>query len=258
MENKAAGRAMTDSHVHIGQYEDRYYDPFEIMDVVMSAGMEGMSFSTTSRCKKNILYPEIEKEIVSFLSRISYNAETIRPFLWYIPDYINQNIAIESAFGSIPYKGIKLHPFAHNWDFNNMRHMEVLHSLFDYAAGNNLPVLIHTGHSGIDSADRFERFMDEYRSVKCILAHCRPIHTTIEMLKKYSNVYCDTAFTPKTDIRQIDLAGLQNKIIFGSDFPITHFFRIKYPGPGENPAISLREKYAEDTADWKKWKIKMM
>ena len=242
---------MTDNHIHIGQFQDVYYDPFEITDVVMSAGMEGMSFSSICSCEDNILYSKIEKEIISFLSLIPYSDEIIRPYFWYIPDYINQNITTENAFAGIPYKGIKIHPFAQNWDFNNTQHMEVLHSLFDYAARNNLPVLIHTGHSGVDAANRFERFMDEYRNTKCILAHCRPLDVTIEMLQKYNNVYCDTAFTPKTDVWQIVSLGLKDKIIFGSDFPITHFFRTKYPNPGDNSYISLKEKYAEDIADWR-------
>ena len=241
---------MTDSHVHIGQYEDRYYDPLEVMDIVMSAGMEGMSFSTTSSCKDNILYQEIEREISSFLSRISYTAEIIRPFFWYIPDYIDQNITIESALTGIPYKGIKIHPFAHSWDFNNIRHMDTLHSIFDYGSRNNLPVLIHTGNNSIDSADRFERFMHEYHDTKCILAHCRPLDMTIELLKKYPNVYCDTAFVPLANIRHIIASGLASKIIFGSDFPITHFYATKYQNSGDNVRISLKEKYAEDIAGW--------
>jgi predicted TIM-barrel fold metal-dependent hydrolase len=241
---------MTDNHVHIGQYEDIYYDPPEIMDIVMSAGMEAMSFSTTSSCIENVLYPEIEKEIATFLSRISYSAETIRPFFWFIPDYINQNICIENAFNVIPYKGIKIHPFAHNWDFDNSRHMETLHNLFDYAGRHSVPVLLHTGHSGVDSADRFERFIREYHNTKCVLAHCRPLGATIEMLKKYDNAYCDTAFATKTELRKIILAGFQKRIIFGSDFPITHFFRTRYPPPDKNQAITLQEKYAEDIAGW--------
>jgi predicted TIM-barrel fold metal-dependent hydrolase len=242
---------MTDSHVHIGQYEDIYYDPLEITDIVMSAGMEAMSFSSTSTCRENVQYSEIENEISTFLSRISYPVESVRPFFWYIPDYIDQDINIESVFNVIPYKGIKIHPFIHNWNFNNSRHMETLHNLFDYASGNSLPVLIHTGHSDVDRADRFEQFINEYRDVKCILAHCRPLDTTIEMLRKYNNVYCDTAFTIETELQKIIYAGFHKKIILGSDFPITHFFRMRHPLSDKKPVISLREKYDEDIAEWK-------
>jgi predicted TIM-barrel fold metal-dependent hydrolase len=75
--------------------------------------------------------------------------------LWFAPDYIRQSIGIEKAFESLPYGGFKLHPFSHHWDFENKKHLDTLHSLFDYANTRALPVLIHTGESGIDDADRF-------------------------------------------------------------------------------------------------------
>ena len=242
---------MTDNHVHIGQYNRVYYDPVEIADVVMSTGLDGMAFSSTSSCINNIVYSEIEKEIATFLSNSQYSDETIQPYLWYVPGYIDQGITMKNAFNGIQYKGIKLHPYAQNWDFSDKRHMEALHNIFDYAALNTLPIIIHTGYSGIDSANRFERFMDEYRNAKCILAHCRPLDITIALLQKYKNVYCDTAFISKTEILQIVTSGLKDKIIFGSDFPITHYLRIENLNLGYSTPISLREQYTEDTSDWK-------
>jgi len=246
---------MTDNHIHFGQFRDIYYDPFEITDIVFSSGITGMSFSTTSSCKDDVQYVEIENEIKRFLSHVSYPAETIQAYFWFIPDYINQNISIESAFNDIPYKGIKIHPYAHKWDFENAWHLETLYSIFNYASENNLPVLIHTGYSGVDSADRFERFIKEYVNVKCILAHCRPPDITIKMLSKYSNACCDTAFVSDEEITNIVTTGFKNRIILGSDFPITHFFRTKHPQPGKNSEISLREKYAEDISGWKKMEL---
>jgi predicted TIM-barrel fold metal-dependent hydrolase len=79
----------------------------------------------------------------------------------------------------------------------------------------------------------------------------RPLDITIEMLRKYDNAYCDTAFTTETEIRKIISVGFTEKIIFGSDFPITHFFREKHLNTGVNTVISLREKYYEDIAWWK-------
>ena len=53
---------MTDNHIHVGQFEDVYYNPIEVTDVVMSAGMDGMSFSSISSCIDAIKYSDIEKE----------------------------------------------------------------------------------------------------------------------------------------------------------------------------------------------------
>jgi hypothetical protein len=245
---------MRDNHVHIGQFKDVYYDALEVADVVMSAGMTGMSFSSTSSCRDNIPYTEIENEITAFLSRMPYASDAVRPFLWYIPDYISQGITAGNASTAIPYQGIKIHPFAQSWDFDNVKHLEALHGLFDHSSRNDLPVLIHTGNSDIDRADRFERFMDEYRRTKWILAHCRPLDVTMELLGKYDNVYCDTSFVPEADIRQIGSLGFKDKIIFGSDFPITHFWESKYPSRDDKTPISMGEQYAKDTGNWEKLK----
>jgi predicted TIM-barrel fold metal-dependent hydrolase len=124
--------------------------------------------------------------------------------------------------------------------------LETLNCLFDYAEKYGLPVLIHTGHNGVDSADRFEQFFGEYPKVQYILAHCRPLEKTIAMLKKHANVLCDTAFVPEADIQHIITSGFKDKIVFGTDFPITHFFSTKYPKKGENPMITVAEQYAKD------------
>jgi predicted TIM-barrel fold metal-dependent hydrolase len=242
---------MTDSHIHIGQFEDVYYDPLEIINIVMSSGMEGLTFSSTSSGRDDVLYSTIEKEIDTLLSGASYSPDIIRPLLWYIPDYIRQHITVESAFNSIPYKGIKLHPYMNDWDFNDTQQMDILHSLFDYAARKKLPILIHTGESGVDAPNRFEPFISEYSAVKCILAHSRPVKETVEMLRKYRNAFCDTAFAPTVDIREIASLGFADRIIFGSDFPVTHFFKTKYPEPWDIPPFSLKEQYIRDVADWK-------
>jgi len=234
---------MTDAHIHIGQYEEIYYDGFEIVDIVMSFGMEALSFSSTTSCVCDVNYLEVEKEILELLSKASYSHEKIRPFLWYVPNYVKQGVGVQNAFAAVPYKGIKLHPYAHNWDFNNKEHREVLHSLFDYAVQKRLPILFHTGESGMDNADRFESFFCEYKEAQCILAHCRPLDTTIAMLKKYPNVFCDTAFVPEANIQRIITAGFEGKILFGSDFPITHYFHNKFSGEPKN---TLKEQYAKD------------
>jgi hypothetical protein len=242
---------MTDTHVHIGQFYDTYYDPRAVIDIVMASGMEGLSFSSTTSCKDDVQYRVVEKEIT--LVGAAYSPETIRPFLWFIPDYIRQGVSAESACGVIPYKGIKIHPYAHSWNLEDLKHREALHELFDYAAQNALPVLIHTGESCVDSPDRFERFFGVYPGVQCILAHCRPAEATVAMLRKYPNVYCDTAFAPEKRAARIAEAGFSSRIFIGSDFPITHYFRTKYPGDNEEPSISLQEQYAKDVAQMKEY-----
>jgi predicted TIM-barrel fold metal-dependent hydrolase len=239
-----------DNHVHIGYFQDEYYDPLDIVNIVMESGMESLSFSSTTSCRKNIMYWEVENEIKRLLARVGWNADIVSPYFWFAPGYISRRTRIERFFDTIPYKGVKLHSLAHEWNFDYSLHFEALSGLFDYAGGNGLPALIHTGNSGVDNADRFERFFGDFSRVKFILAHCRPLDATIKMLQKYDNVWCDTAFAPDADIEKIIQAGYKNRIIFGTDFPITHYFRTKYPKPGENPRLTLREQYAADSHDY--------
>jgi len=235
-----------DSHVHIGQFDEYYYDPTEIVEIVMSSGIREMWFSSTTSCTDSVRYTAIEKEIQDLLTKIPYSPETVRSLLWYSPDYIAQGVNVETACNAIPYKGIKLHPYANHWDFADSRHNETLHGLFDHAAKNGLPVLIHTRESGRDNADRFESFFAEYKSAQCVLAHCRPLDTTLSMLEKYPNVSCDTSFVPQEHIRQIVSAGYGDRVLTGTDFPITHYFRTKYPEEGQDNNITLREQYKQD------------
>jgi predicted TIM-barrel fold metal-dependent hydrolase len=237
---------MTDHHIHIGQFEERYYPAGEVFEAVFATDLvDRLVFSSTTSCVENVRYRDVAAEIEAALKL--YSPEKTIPLLWYIPDYIRQGLTAERAFSGLPFGGIKLHPYAQRWDFSDPRHSRTLHGLFDYAAQHELPVLIHTGHSGIDSADRFEPFFARYPAVRCTLAHCRPLDTTLAMLGAYQNVYCDTAFVPEEDVRTITANGFAPRILSGSDFPITHYFKNNYPPEGNAGLVSLAEQYACDT-----------
>jgi hypothetical protein len=143
---------MTDNHIHIGQFEEVYYDPLEVVSIVMSSpyDLKGLAFSSTTSCEEDISYTQIGAEIQGLLSSMPYALENVRPFFWFIPDYVKQGVNIENASLLIPYRGIKIHPYAHSWDFGNQRQMSALHGLFDYTARHTLPVFVHTGHNGAE------------------------------------------------------------------------------------------------------------
>jgi hypothetical protein len=236
---------MIDYHVHIGQFEESYYGAGEVFDAVFSNGaVDGLTFSSTSSCVKGAAYSRVEKEIEAAL-KLCPPGKT-QPLFWFVPDYTARGPDIETAMGALPYAGFKLHPYAHNWDFADTARREALHAIFDYASGHALPVLIHTGYSGLDGADRFRPFFSEYPGAVCILAHGRPPGRAVAMLREFPNVYCDTAFMPKEDFGLICGAGFAGRMFPGSDFPITHYFRNKYPREGETGRLSLGEQYARD------------
>ena len=236
---------MTDNHIHIGQFKEIYYDPVRVIQIVMEKCTEGLCFSSATSCNEGITYAEVENEIDRTLTHIAWPPEIVRPYFWYAPSFIEQGVDFEKAVKNLPYKGVKLHPLAHQWNLDDEKTVNVLHGIFGYAGDNKLPVLIHTGHSGIDDADVFSRFFPLYPETKFILAHCRPLYAAIILLCNYPNVFGDTAFLPEEDLGKIVEKELSNKMLLGSDFPVTNYFRNKFPAENEG-TLSLEEQYAVD------------
>jgi predicted TIM-barrel fold metal-dependent hydrolase len=236
---------MIDNHIHTGQFEETYYDPIEVIQIVMEFCTEGLCFSSTTTCKDDVSYSEVEDEISNALANIPWPPEIVRPFFWYVPAYAGQGVDFERAMKELPYKGIKLHPLAHSWDLDEKGDLDILHNIFCYAGENKLPILIHTGNSGIDAASTFNRFFPLYTETKIILAHCRPLEEAIFLIRTYPNVYGDTAFLPEVDLRKIVKTGLSHKLVLGSDFPITNYYNCKYPAENKE-AMTLKDQYKYD------------
>jgi predicted TIM-barrel fold metal-dependent hydrolase len=234
---------MTDSHIHIGQFQEIYYEPLHVLSIVCETGVNRAAYSSTTSCKNDVTYKEVEQEITEVVAH--FPSENITPFFWYIPSYINEGISVAGAFQNLPYGGIKLHPRAHHWNLQDANHLNCLHGLFSFAQEHGFPLLIHTGEGEFEKPSFFESFFAEYPQTKCILAHCRPVTDTIAMFQIYKNVYGDTAFLSADGFEKIVKAGFRDRIISGSDFPITHYFRTKYPQKNEGE-ITLQEQYLAD------------
>ena len=231
---------MIDSHVHIGQFHEEYYSFDTVFDIVFNSGkVDKIVYSSTSSCTRDIKYNFIQKEIEMALKK--YPADIATPLFWVVPDYINQGIKAETAMKETNYGGFKLHPLGNDWNFeNDTKQCAILHEIFDYADKRQMRIVIHTGENGVDRPNRFEHFFGEYKNAKIILAHCRPSGETIKLMQKYPNVFGDTAFTPKERINEIESAGFAERLIFGTDFPITHYFYHRENG------VSLEEQYTRD------------
>jgi predicted TIM-barrel fold metal-dependent hydrolase len=234
---------MVDHHIHIGQFYENFYDPLGIIETVLAAGIEGAWFSSTTSCVDGVRYVDVEKEIAAVLSR--YSPETIKPFLWYVPEYAAQGVSPEKAFDSLPYQGLKIHPRANTWDLSNDKTVTLMHDVCTVAEERKVPVLIHTGYDPLDEANKFSAFFSAYPQTSFILAHGRPVEQTIALLGRHLNVCCDTAFMPTDDLRRIVAAGFASRVFFGSDFPITHYWTWKLHGSvlGNETLVA---QYAED------------
>jgi predicted TIM-barrel fold metal-dependent hydrolase len=104
-----------------------------------------------------------------------------------------------------------------------------------------------------DGFPRFERVMDMFRTLKVVVAHMGSFETRqfMHLMERCPNLYLDTtmAFAPihheyrkiETRLNRIsvtndDLVRWQDRIVFGSDFPI-----LPYPYEEEREALWLRD-----------------
>ena len=235
---------MTDYHIHIGQFNEKYYDALLLFKTIekITPIITEVFYSSTSSCRNDVELSGVEEEI-TYAESFQSEKLHIKPYLWFIPKYSDQNISIESAIKSFDYCGIKLHPYAQNWNLENTKHLKSLKQIFRWAHDTEKYVLIHCGPQECDLPTRFEQFFKEYPNAKVILAHSNPIEETSEMVNKYKNVFCDTACVKKEDIFKLqNLIVDRSKILFGSDFPITNYWNTHI----FNKNLSLKEQYLED------------
>ena len=242
---------MTDHHIHIGQFNETYYDALEVFEAIEEAGAKfGISearFSSTSSCRDDVERLKLEEEVSYALS---YSGKlTVRPYLWFVPSYAEEGISVFSATKSFDYCGIKLHPAGQKWDLKNPCHKKCLEEIFEWSALSKKSVLIHSGTLPEDFPTRFSPFAIEKPESTLILAHSNPVKETSQLVNKYGNIFCDTACIEKKDFQKLRvLVNDKSKILFGSDFPVTQYFNQHL----FNKNFSLKEEYEHDceTLTW--------
>lgn len=220
---------MTDHHIHIGQFNEIYYDAFKVFEAIEAGsaeiGIDEIHYSSTSSCRNDVELEKIEEEI-SYAQQFESQSLSIKPYLWFTTSYSEKDISVKSAIQTFDYCGIKLHPFAHRWDFSNLKHKKTLEQIFEWSSETKKPILIHTGASRETVPNRFELFFKEYPNSKVILAHSNPIKETAKMMNKYKNVFCDISCVKSQNIISLKkIVTSKEKILFGTDFPITNYFR---------------------------------
>ncbi len=131
------------------------------------------------------------------------------------------------------FRGVKLYP-PFGFSINDDR----LNECYDYCNKMRLPVLIHTGYS-IDMLDNekanptyVEYIADQFQNVNFILAHTgyKLGDPAIQRLLMKKNIYADisgfqTILGDENSIKNMEKIfdePLNNKVLFGSDWPITN------------------------------------
>ena len=260
---------MTDYHVHIGQFEKAYYYADRVFSVLKKNGMDEVYFSTTSSCifcrentddrfpeheRRNApsassLYEAIRGEVKNALLCAKETGIKAHALYWVVPDFhfANCGLTVKKAMEYVPYDGFKIHPFAQRWNLKDERIAELAEEIFDYAETNKKRIVIHTGDDDICSPRLFECFIASHKNVIVQLAHCRPKEQTIYMLQNYANIFCDSSMASKENIVEIARCGFESRILYGSDFPITHCRKVKpnYDPTEEELAVFYNKNFCK-------------
>lgn len=239
-----------DFHVHIGQFKDIYYKAADVFSALKANNSTGCLFASTSACKELQLdapkeavelYDDVTKEMQQALSvakTIQYKAV---PLYWVVPLILKAGITLEQAFSDVDYKGLVIHPWSHNWNPADAERASLLDQVFTFARERKLPIFIHTGMSESDEPIRFEKWFKTYPDVEVHLAHCKHLEQVLNLFSKYKNLYGDTAFCPNENIQAINDAGFSNRMLFGTDFPVTYWFDTRNDDTGEGTPYSVQE-----------------
>lgn len=144
-------------------------------------------------------------------------------------------------------RGVKIHPYGAELQPNDRR----AYPLYEAVEGLGIPIIFHTGpgplgtRADISHVRHFDDLCVDFPGLKLILAHFGGDgYTTAHMLAwRYENVYVDVAFLPEPYIAampwQLFERTIQDKILFGSDFPLVM--------PDERLAMLRRLPLAEET-----------
>lgn len=213
-----------DCHVHFGQYNHIYYQPYLIIRALHRNGVRRAWVSSTTACiapdsleEAQYLSRHIDQEMQEATEEASKLKMTLLPLYWAVP---GRYCALEKVDGAM-YAGFKIHPKIGEW--GNEIGNNLFRDICICACENHFPVLIHTGVDAVDWPSRFEKYFTGYPEVTFVLAHCRNVGEVLRLFEKYGNVLGDTAFCPTDNYKRICRAGFKTRMLFGTDFPVTHW-----------------------------------
>lgn len=208
---------LIDTHIHVGQFYDRYFAPSEIHNLMEQMRVSYYAVSSTSICEED--YKKVLDELREL---IEVDGNKVLPVMWITPIGLRGNIAwfLESE---IQWKALKIHPFLNSEEWLNKT--ALFTEVCDIAREMDLPVLIHTGNEKCCQCVVFEKIIAENPDINFILAHGRPLRQAIRIADNYSNVFVDSAFMPVNQMAVFIKKTSHSKLLWGTDMCIPkHFF----------------------------------
>ncbi len=171
-----------------------------------------------------------DKFIVEYCSQ---DPDNLIPFLSLDPTRPGWQEELEEGHQDLKMRGIKLMPMYAGF----YPQAPELDHLWQYAVRHQLPVLLHTGTTFVDRAPldtTLPRHLDpvaiKHPECRIILAHLGHPYEgeTVAVIRKHPHVYSDVSaihyrpFQLYQSLMLVQEYGVWNKLLFGTDYPITN------------------------------------
>lgn len=221
-----------DAHVHVGDLGDdrtaREFKPAEIAAILKRQGVDEFIFSSMN-AQKGLPFEVVQRDAVETKEAFGAGAHA---FLWLAGRFYDADPAI-TALDSGIWEGVKLHEKETPWVKTRPRDLDRILSILEE---RNVPVQFHTGEDAGCFQHEILPFVKRHPRLRVDFAHCRPCKETIDCLMDCPNLFTDTAFMPPEHYPKLVAAGVEDRVMFGTDLPIQAGF---YEG-------TLDELYAND------------
>ncbi len=100
-----------DAHIHVGQFRDKHYTPKDVLDFLLSVGVDKFAVSSSSICNE-----DYEKTFAEMQEIVRIGKEHITPVLWISPAMLTNGWLEKFVNCGIEWKCLKIHGYFSNWD----------------------------------------------------------------------------------------------------------------------------------------------
>ena len=230
-----------DGHVHVGYYsrkgyrEPFYYSPRRVIGVLNRCGVEEFIISSTCAQVEGIGICDILREARE-VRRIA--GKRAHQFFW-LSGHLYEEDPEMHWMDSGLYEGIKFHEGETRW--MTERQTELRHVL-DVVRKRRWRVLFHSSDMPGARPYHLVTLAKDYGNVDFIFAHCNPIDEMAEIVRKYANVWTDTAYMSINDFAKLNNYEWQGRLLFGTDLPVWQ----------AREKCGLTERYRQYLSAWRR------
>lgn len=205
-----------DAHVHVGSIGDprtpRGFGAAEITSVLRAHGVSEFIFSSlgsqTGRPFEAIVRDALE-------TKAAFGAGA-HAFCWLSGRFFDTDPELKALDGGL-WEGVKLHERETPWVKERPGDLERILSILEE---RGMPVQFHTGEDEGCRPSEILPFVKRHPRLRADFAHCRPCGETIACLKECPNLFADTAFMSPEHYPELVAAGVEDRVMFGTDFPL--------------------------------------